>query len=120
MDEQNVGIDVSVTAVFQEYIKTLQGQTQKLESENKQLHDQANSLQQQVNGLKDSITTLSVKIESMNTQIAAADNLWNTVQTPYGAGVSVALIFAIAYIAVKRGFTFSKGNTKLSVGEKEK
>ena len=40
--------------------------------------------------------------------------------SPSGCAVLIVLIIALTAIALKKGFSISKGDTKLSVGEKDK
>lgn len=73
-----------------------------LQKENDQLH-------QQVAALKDSISTLKQQ-----------QTLVGAISTMPGCIVLVVLIAAITAIALRKGVSFSKGDTKVSIGGEEK
>lgn len=43
----------------------------------------------------------------------------SAITSPSGCAVLIVLILALTFIAVKKGFSISKGNTTVSVGEKK-
>ena len=73
------------------------------------LQKENNQLQQQVLALKDSISTLKQQ-----------QTLVGAISTMPGCIVLVVLIAAITAIALRKGVSFSKGDTKVSIGGEEK
>lgn len=74
----------------------------------KQLVQQSFKYQREVKSLSDQLKT-------------AKDNesVFTVFATPYGCSILIVLIIALTIIALKKGFSVSKGDTNISVGDKK-
>ncbi|SHK55188.1 hypothetical protein [Fibrobacter sp. UWEL] len=116
--DQNIGVDESITAVYKTYIQSLNTQIQTLQNTQSTLEGQAKQLQVRVEGLKDSLALMNTRIAQLEASTKSLPNtVWGVMSTPYGAGIVIVFIIALVLIALKKGFSISKGNTKISVGE---
>lgn len=95
----------STVSVYKEYISTLQEQ---LTTVNAKL----DNLQTAVNICKDSISTL-------NTNIAESTNYWAILTSPYGVAVIAIIMGVVGLIALKKGISFTKNGTTISIGGKK-
>ena len=97
-------------------IDTLNGQIRdlsKIEQQNTMLHDSIKSLDSTIERLK---TDLGKAQEPKN----LPDYIGMYFNSVPFCGVLIALIIAITVISLKRGLTFSKGNTSICIGEKKR
>lgn len=74
----------------------------------KQLVQQSFKYQREVKSLSDQLKT-------------AKDNesVFTVFATPYGCSIIIVFILALTIIALKKGFSVSKGDTNISVGDKK-
>lgn len=91
-----------------ETIRVLQIDTSAL---NKKVDSLSKQLQKLVESPKEKVVEHSGK---ENNSIISQENV------PYVCGLLAVLIIAITIISLKRGLTFSKGNTSICIGEKKK
>ncbi len=79
------------------------------------LKQQSRKYQKEVDSLKGKLTSLN---QQLNT---AKDNesMFTVFATPYGCSILIVLILALTIIALKKGFSVSKGDTNISVGDKK-
>lgn len=91
-----------------ETIRVLENDTSAL---NKKVDSLSKQLQKLVESPKEKVVEHSGK---ENNSIISQENF------PYVCGLLAVLIIAITIISLKRGLTFSKGNTSICIGEKKK
>ena len=89
--------------------------------------DSLEEIKKQNNTLHDSIKSLDSTINKLTTNLGKAqepknlpDYIGMYVSSVPFCGVLIALIIAITVISLKRGLTFSKGNTSICIGEKKR
>ncbi|MBO7513837.1 MAG: hypothetical protein J6T54_12890 [Fibrobacter sp.] len=70
----------------------------------------------QIDSLNKEVTKLQTELQEAIKQQSPVAAL----ASPSGCAVLIVLIIAITAIALKKGFSISKGDTKLSVGDKDK
>ena len=87
---------------------TLAKDVQVLKIENADLKVKIDQLQ----AANTSLTTALQEAQNKQSPIAA-------ITSPSGCAVLIVLILALTFIAIKKGFSISKGNTTVSVGEKK-
>jgi len=92
----------------QETIRVLENDTSAL---NKKVDSLSKQLQKLVESPKEKVVEHSGK---ENNSIISQENV------PYVCGLLAVLIIAITIISLKRGLTFSKGNTSICIGEKKR
>ena len=81
------------------------------------------ALRVQVANYKETIQKLQVSKDSLIAEVQDAQAKESPIvalTSPSGCAVLIVLIIALTAIALKKGFSISKGDTKLSVGEKDK
>ncbi len=91
-------------------IDTLNGQIRdlsKIEQQNTMLHDS-------IRDLGDTIKSLKSRLETAQKPKSIPGEM---VQSGPFCGVLIALIIAVTLIALRRGFSFTKGNTSICVGQ---
>ena len=94
----------------------------------KQLNKEKDLKGDTIKSLKDEISTLNTEKEGLNTQINTLDKQVNDWKNKFWEpqclipimSVLIVLIIAITLISLKRGLTFTKGNTSICLGEKKK
>ena len=62
------------------------------------------------------------EVKSLNEQLGDArknESMFTVFATPYGCSILIVLILALTIIALKKGFSVSKGDTNISVGDKK-
>ncbi len=63
-----------------------------------------------------------IEVKSLNEQLGDArknESMFTVFATPYGCSIIIVFILALTIIALKKGFSVSKGNTSISVGDKK-
>lgn len=62
------------------------------------------------------------EVKSLNEQLGHArdnESVFKVFATPYGCSILIVLILALTIIALKKGFSVSKGDANISVGDKK-
>lgn len=83
------------------------------------LHKQL--VQQSIKYQRD-VKSLNEQLTSLNQQLTTAkenESVFTVFATPYGCSILIVLILALTMIALKKGFSVSKGDTNISVGDKK-
>jgi hypothetical protein len=83
------------------------------------LHKQL--VQQSIKYQRD-VKSLNEQLTSLNQQLTTAkenQSMFTVFATPYGCSILIVLILALTMIALKKGFSVSKGDTNISVGDKK-
>lgn len=75
---------------------------------------------QHLQGVNDSLNTDIAKLQTELQEAIKQQSPVAALASPSGCAVLIVLIIAITAIALKKGFSISKGDTKLSVGDKDK
>lgn len=81
------------------------------------------SLKLQIKDLQATINQMEVTKDSLINEVQVAQSRESpivAITSPSGCAVLIVLILALTAIALKKGFSISKGDTKLSVGDKGK
>ena len=83
-----------------------------LTSDTADLHKQLNDLNTKYEG----------EVKSLKGQLQHArknESMFTVFATPYGCSIIIVFILALTIIALKKGFSVSKGDTNISVGDKK-
>ena len=75
---------------------------------------------QHLQGVNDSLNTDIAKLQTELQEAIKQQSPVAALASPSGCAVLIVLIIAITAIALKKGFSISKGDTQLSVGDKDK
>ena len=75
---------------------------------------------QHLQGVNDSLNKEVTKLQTELQEAIKQQSPVAALASPSGCAVLIVLIIAITAIALKKGFSISKGDTKLSVGDKDK
>lgn len=86
------------------------------------LRGDSSSLQTQITELKEQLRIMNESQGKKNVEHSGKENnsIISQENVPYVCGLLAVLIIAITIISLKRGLTFSKGNTSICIGEKKK
>lgn len=86
------------------------------------LRGDSSSLQTQITELKEQLRIMNESQGKKNVEHSGKENnsIFSPENVPYVCGLLTVLIIAITVISLKRGLTFSKGNTSICIGEKKK
>ena len=74
---------------------------------------------QHLQGANDSLNGEVARLQTELQEAVKQQSAVAALASPSGCAVLIVLIIAITAIALKKGFSISKGDTKLSVGDKE-
>ena len=74
---------------------------------------------QHLQGVNDSLNGEVARLQTELQEAVKQQSAVAALASPSGCAVLIVLIIAITAIALKKGFSISKGDTKLSVGDKE-
>ena len=74
---------------------------------------------QHLQGVNDSLNGEVARLQTELQEAVKQQSAVAALASPSGCAVLIVLIIAITAIALKKGFSISKGDTKVSVGDKE-
>ncbi|MBQ3716685.1 MAG: hypothetical protein II892_14080 [Fibrobacter sp.] len=86
------------------------------------LRGDSSTLESQITDLKEQLRKIEESQGKKNVEHSGKENnpIISSENVPYVCGLLIVLIIAITIISLKRGLTFSKGNTSICIGEKKK
>jgi predicted RNase H-like nuclease (RuvC/YqgF family) len=121
VDPKDAQIDSLKTVIGQLQLDTtrLSANVGALTVDTANLHKQL--VQQSIKYQRD-VKSLNEQLTSLNQQLTTAkenQSMFTVFATPYGCSILIVLILALTMIALKKGFSVSKGDTNISVGDKK-
>lgn len=87
-----------------------------------QLSKDTANLNAEIRSLKNMRMMWKKEKDDLNKELTEAkghQSVFNVLTTPYGCSIIIVLILALTIIALKKGFSVSKGDTNISVGDKK-